>query len=47
MMGQNTRSESLFYYSEIEDHVPEDHPLRLIDRPVDFAFRTRDLESKL
>ncbi len=38
MMGQQTRSESLFYYFRIEDHVPEDHLLRLIDRHIDFAF---------
>ena len=25
MMGQHTRSESLFYYFRIEDRVPEDH----------------------
>lgn len=38
MMGHNTRSESLFYYFRIEDHVPEDHLLRLIDRHIDLTF---------
>lgn len=38
MMGQNTRSDSLFYYFRIEDHIPEHHLLRLVDRHVDFAF---------
>ena len=38
MMGQNTRSESLFYYFRIEDQVPEDHLLRLIDGHVSFDF---------
>jgi len=38
MMGQHTRSESLFYYFRIEDQVPEDHLLRLIDRHVSFDF---------
>src|SRR5260370_41220072 len=38
MMGQNTRSESLFYYFRIEDQVPEDHLLRLIDSHVSFDF---------
>ena len=38
MMGQQTRSESLFYYFRLEDHIPEDHLLRLVDRHVDFAF---------
>jgi transposase len=38
MMGHTARSESLFYYFRIEDHVPEDHLLRLVDRHIDFAF---------
>ena len=38
MMGQQTRSESLFYYFRIEDHIPEDHLLRLVDRHIDFGF---------
>jgi transposase len=38
MMGQQCRSESLFYYFRIEDHVPEDHLLRAIDRYVNFDF---------
>ena len=36
MMGQHTRSESLFYYFRIEDQVPENHLLRMIDRHVSF-----------
>src|SRR4051795_4424570 len=38
MMGSHSRSESLFYYFRLEDHVPEDHLLRLIDRHVSFEF---------
>ncbi len=38
MMGQYPRSESLFYYFRIEDQVPENHLLRLIDRHVSFEF---------
>src|ERR1700688_1638955 len=38
MMGQHTRSESLFYYFRLEDQVPESHLLRLIDRHIDFGF---------
>ena len=38
MMGQHARSESLFYYFRIEDQVPENHLLRLIDRHVSFDF---------
>ena len=46
MMGHHTRSESLFYYFRLEEHVPENHLLRLIDRHVDFGF-VRDKVSQL
>ena len=45
MMGQNTRSESLFYYFQIEDQVPENHLLRLIDRHVSFDFVREELRE--
>jgi transposase len=45
MMGHNTLSESLFYYFRIEDHVPEDHLLRLIDRQIDFTFVRETLKE--
>ena len=48
MMGHHTRSESLFYYFRLEDHIPEDHLLRLIDKHVDFGFvrdRLKELYS--
>ncbi len=38
MMGQQPRMESLFYYFRLEDQIPGDHLLRLIDRYVDFSF---------
>ena len=38
MMGHNSRSESLFYYFRLEDQVPENHILRLIDRHIKFDF---------
>ena len=38
MMGQQARSESLFYYFRLEDQIPEDHLLRLIDQHVDLSF---------
>ena len=38
MMGQHARSESLFYYFKLDDYIPENHLLRLIDRHVSFAF---------
>lgn len=49
MMGQHDRSESLFYYFRIEDQVPENHLLRLIDRHVSFDFvrdKLRDCYSE-
>ena len=46
MMGNHSRSESLFYYFRLEDQVPENHLLRLIDRHVNFDFiRARLKES--
>ena len=38
MMGRHSRAESLFYYFRLEDHVPENHLLRLIDRHVNLEF---------
>ena len=38
MMGRHARSEWLFYYFRLEDQVPENHLLRLIDKHIDFGF---------
>jgi len=38
MMGQHSRAESLFYYFRLEDQVPENHLLRLIDHHVNLEF---------
>ena len=38
MMGKQQRSECLFYYFRLEDQIPNDHLLRLIDRHIDFTF---------
>src|SRR5450631_1938761 len=38
MMGQHDRSEALFYYFRLEDQVPENHLLRLIDKHISLAF---------
>ena len=38
MMGQHERTESLFYYFRLEDQIPPDHLLRLIDEHVDLSF---------
>jgi transposase len=45
MMGQHTRSESLFYYFRLEDHIPENHLLRLIDRHISFEFVREKLKD--
>ena len=46
MMGHHARSEALFYYFRLEDQVPENHLLRLIDRHISFEFvRERLKES--
>ena len=38
MMGQHDRSEALFYCFRLEDQIPEDHLLRLIDKHIHFEF---------
>jgi hypothetical protein len=38
MMGHHSRAESLFHYFRLEDQVPENHLLRLIDRHVNFEL---------
>ena len=45
MMGPQLKTESLFYYFRLEDHIPENHLLRLIDRSVDFSFVRERLKS--
>jgi transposase len=48
MMGQQRRTESLFYCFRLEDQIPEDHLLRLIDGYVDLGFvreRLKDFYS--
>jgi transposase len=38
LLGENPRSERMFYYVRMEDIVPENHLLRLIDRHIDLKF---------
>jgi len=38
MMGEQQRAESLFYYFRLEDQIPDEHLLRLIDQHIDFSF---------
>jgi transposase len=45
MMGQQPRTESLFYYFRLQDQIPEDHLLRLIDRHIDFSFVRKQLQE--
>ena len=45
MMGQQPRTDSLFYYFRLEDQIPEDHLLRLIDRHVDLGFVRERLKT--
>jgi transposase len=45
MMGQQRGTESLFYYFRLEDQIPVDHLLRLIDRYVDLSFVRERLKS--
>jgi transposase len=47
MMGQHARSESLFYYFRLEDQIPENHLLRLIDEHIDFGFVRRQLKDSV
>ena len=45
MMGQQDRSEALFYYFRLEDQVPENHLLRLIEKHISFAFVRQQLKD--
>jgi transposase len=38
MMGEQPRTEPLFYYFRLEDQIPEHHLLKRLDRYVDFSF---------
>lgn len=45
MIGQHSRSETLFYYFRLEDQVSENHLLRLIERHVSFDFVRTQLKD--
>jgi transposase len=45
MMGHHARSEALFYYFRLEDQVPGNHLLRLIDQHVSFEFVREQLRD--
>jgi transposase len=45
MMGHHSRSEALFYYFRLEDQVPENHLLQLIDKHISFEFVRQQLKD--
>jgi len=45
MMGHHSRGEALFYYFRVEDQVPENHLLRLIDKHISFEFVREQLKD--
>ena len=45
MMGHHDRSEALFYYFRLDDYVPENHLLRLIDKHVSLDFVRQQLKA--
>jgi hypothetical protein len=45
MMGHHARSEALFYYFRLEDQIPENHLLRLIDQHISFEFVLQQLKD--
>ena len=46
MMGHHDRSEALFYYFRLEDQVPENHLLRLIETGSRHNKRERPHKGK-
>ena len=45
MMGHHARSEALFYYFRLEDQIPENHLLRLIDKHISLEFVRQQLKD--
>jgi transposase len=45
MMGHHSREEALFYYFRLEDQIPENHLLRLIDGHVNLDFVRAKLKN--
>jgi len=45
MMGQQPLMDSLFYYFRLQDQIPENHLLRLIDCHIDFSFVREQLKD--
>ena len=47
MMGHHARAEALFYYFRLDDQVPENHVLRLIDKHISFGVCAGTIEGEL
>ena len=45
MMGHHSCSEALFYYFLLQDQIPENHLLRLIDKHISFEFVREQLKG--
>jgi len=45
MMGQQPRTDSLFYYFRLEDQIPDHHLLKRLDRFIDFGFVRERLQD--
>jgi transposase len=45
MMGHHDRSEARFYYFRLEDQLPENHLLRLIEKHISFEFVREKLKD--
>ena len=38
MLGEKQRTEPMFYHIKVEEMIPENHLLRLVEKYVDFSF---------
>ena len=38
MLGESQRKEPMFYYVRMEEMIPENHLLRLVDKHIDLSF---------
>jgi transposase len=45
MMGHHARSEALFHYLRLEDQIPENHLLRLIERHIQLEIVRQQLKD--
>ena len=44
MLGDHERREPMFYYVRMEELVPDNHLLRLVDRHIDFSFMRKKVK---